>query len=111
MQITEQIKSLTSLDGAQRNQLKKLKARVRAIAGELATAPEALLQALHQRSTRLGELEASNQRRYEAGEGTLETVIRPTLQRTEVELDQARQRARRTVAAARINALLMEDES
>jgi ribonuclease D len=33
------------LDGAQRNQLKKLKARVRAIAGELATAPEALLQA------------------------------------------------------------------
>ena len=72
---------------------------------------EALLQALQQRSARLGELEASNRRRYEAGEGTLETVIRPALQHIEVELDQARQRARRTVAAARINALLMEEES
>ena len=33
------------LDSAQRNQLKKLKARVRAIAAELSAAPEALLQA------------------------------------------------------------------
>ena len=33
------------LDGAQRNQLKKLKARVRAIAQQLSSAPEALLQA------------------------------------------------------------------
>ncbi|MEE4143484.1 MAG: ribonuclease D [Halieaceae bacterium] len=33
------------LDGAQRNQLKKLKAQVRAIAAQLSTAPEALLQA------------------------------------------------------------------
>ncbi|MDH4040116.1 MAG: ribonuclease D [Gammaproteobacteria bacterium] len=32
------------LDAAQRNQLKKLKARVRAIAADLSTAPEALLQ-------------------------------------------------------------------
>lgn len=67
-----------------------------------------LLTALDRRAARLEDLEAANRRRYEAGDGSLEAVIRPAMQRTEVAMELAKQRARRTVAAARINALLVE---
>ncbi|MGD8912840.1 MAG: TolC family protein [Candidatus Thiodiazotropha sp.] len=70
-----------------------------------------LLRALAKRSERLIELEAANRRRYEAGEGSFEDVIRPAIQRAEIVLEQAKQRAALTIAAARINALLMEKES
>ncbi|MES9992248.1 MAG: TolC family protein [Candidatus Thiodiazotropha sp.] len=68
-----------------------------------------LLAALARRSARLSELEAANRRRYEAGDGSLEDVIRPAIQRAEIALDVAKQRALRTIAAASINALLMEE--
>ncbi|MEW8505187.1 MAG: TolC family protein [Candidatus Thiodiazotropha sp.] len=68
-----------------------------------------LLRALARRSSRLTELEAANRRLYEAGDGTLEDVIRPAIQRVEIELEEAKQRAVRTISAARINALLMEE--
>ncbi|MES9896760.1 MAG: TolC family protein [Candidatus Thiodiazotropha endolucinida] len=70
-----------------------------------------LLRALSRRNGRLSELEAANRRRYEAGDGSLEDVIRPAIQRTEIALDKAKQRAARTISAARINALLVEDGS
>ncbi|MES9926430.1 MAG: TolC family protein, partial [Candidatus Thiodiazotropha endolucinida] len=68
-----------------------------------------LLRALARRSARLSELEASNRRRYEAGDGSLEDVIRPAIQRTEITLEEAKQHAAQTISAARINALLMEN--
>ncbi|MCU7851503.1 MAG: TolC family protein [Candidatus Thiodiazotropha sp. (ex Monitilora ramsayi)] len=70
---------------------------------------DALLNAMQKRNDRLHDLEASNRRRYESGEGNLESVIRPALQRADVALDMARENARRTIAAARINTLLMEE--
>lgn len=70
-----------------------------------------LLRALTRRSGRLSELEAANRRRYEAGDGSLEDVIRPAIQRAEIALDKAKQRAARTISAARINALLVENGS
>ncbi|GAB6041283.1 TolC family protein [Endothiovibrio diazotrophicus] len=69
----------------------------------------ALLTELKHRAARLEDLEAANRRRYEAGDGSLEAVIRPAMQHAELELERATQRARRTVAAARINALLVEE--
>ncbi len=71
---------------------------------------DALLQALSQRSARLKDLEASNRRRYEAGEGALEMVVEPAIKRAELAMELAKQRARHTIAAARINALIMEPE-
>lgn len=70
-----------------------------------------LLRALTRRSGRLSELEAANRRRYEAGDGSLEDVIRPAIQRAEIAFDKAKQRAVRTISAARINALLLESDS
>lgn len=68
-----------------------------------------LLNALTQRAEKLTQLEAANRRRYEAGEGSLETVVGPAMQHVELERDQAKQQAKRIIAAARINALLAED--
>jgi hypothetical protein len=68
-----------------------------------------LLAALAQRAAMLAGLEAANRRRYQAGESSLENVIRPAQQRVEVTMEEAEQRARRIIAAARVNALLVED--
>ncbi|HBR98729.1 MAG TPA: hypothetical protein DD979_15345 [Gammaproteobacteria bacterium] len=75
---------------------------------ELDTA-EHLIQALAVRRQHLRDLEKANRRRYEAGDGSLEDVIRPAMQSLTLDIDLAKHRARRTIAAARINALLMED--
>lgn len=68
-----------------------------------------LLEALTHRAAKLADLEAANRRRYESGESSLESVIRPAQQRVEVTMEEAEQRARRTIAAARMHALLVED--
>ncbi len=68
-----------------------------------------LLEALTHRAAKLADLEAANRRRYESGESSLESVIRPAQQRVEVTIEEAKQRARRTIAAARMHALLVED--
>ncbi|MEW8206812.1 MAG: TolC family protein, partial [Candidatus Thiodiazotropha taylori] len=68
-----------------------------------------LLAAIAQRQQRLKALEAANRRRYEAGDLDLDGVIRPALKLAEVELDLAQAKKQRTIAAARINAMLVEE--
>ncbi len=68
-----------------------------------------LRHAMRERQSRLQALEAANRRRYEAGDIDLESVIRPAMQLAELDLDLAGAETKQTIAAARINALLVEE--
>ncbi|MEG3638822.1 TolC family protein [Magnetococcus sp. PR-3] len=64
-----------------------------------------LLDALQKRQKEIRDLEAAMERRYEAGEVTLDRVIQPAISRIRLGLDRARQQARQITAAAKIHTL------
>ncbi|MBF0448096.1 MAG: TolC family protein [Magnetococcales bacterium] len=68
-----------------------------------------LIQAMKKRRIRLQELQSANRSRYEAGDETLEGVIRPGLEMAKLDSDLARIEADRTIAASRINGLLFTE--
>ncbi|MBW9263407.1 MAG: TolC family protein [Candidatus Thiodiazotropha sp. (ex. Lucinisca nassula)] len=100
--------NVTKMLAQQEQQLRELTSDYQAAVANYQTA-EQLIVAMAQRQKRLKALEAANQRRYEAGDLDLDEVIRPALKLAEVELDLAQAKKQRTIAAARINAMLVEE--
>ncbi|ABK45869.1 hypothetical protein Mmc1_3383 [Magnetococcus marinus MC-1] len=64
-----------------------------------------LLKAITKRQQEIRELEAAMNRRYEAGEASLEQLIKPAMTRIKLGEDLARHRALQTIAAAKIHTL------
>ncbi|MEW8627137.1 MAG: TolC family protein [Candidatus Thiodiazotropha sp.] len=100
--------NVTKLMAQQERQLRELTSDYQTALASYRTADQ-LLTAMAQRQQRLKALEAANRRRYEAGDLDLDGVIRPALQLAEVELDLAQAKKQRTIAAARINAMFVEE--
>ncbi|MCG8487594.1 MAG: TolC family protein [Chromatiales bacterium] len=100
--------NVTKLMAQQERQLRELTSDYQTALASYRTADQ-LLTAMAQRQQRLKALEAANRRRYEAGDLDLDGVIRPALQVAEVELDLAQAKKQRTIAAARINAMFVEE--
>ncbi|MEG3637626.1 TolC family protein [Magnetococcus sp. PR-3] len=67
-----------------------------------------MIEALKRRDGELMDLETAMRRRYEAGEMDLEAVIRPSIQRSALKIEQAKQHSKSVVAAARANSLYKE---
>ncbi|MCG7871474.1 MAG: TolC family protein [Candidatus Thiodiazotropha lotti] len=99
---------VTKLMAQQEQQLRELTSDYQTALASYRTADQ-LLTAMAMRQQRLKALEATNRRRYEAGGLDLDGVIRPALQLAEVGLDLAQAKKQRTIAAARINAMLVEE--
>ncbi|MCU7844089.1 MAG: TolC family protein [Candidatus Thiodiazotropha sp. (ex Monitilora ramsayi)] len=100
--------NVTKVMAQQERQLREEKSDYETALADYHTA-DSLLAAMAQRQIRLQALEASNRRRYEAGDIDLEAVIRPAIQLADVDMDIAETEAKRTIAAARANALLVEE--
>ncbi|MEW8264252.1 MAG: TolC family protein, partial [Candidatus Thiodiazotropha taylori] len=100
--------NVTKMMAQQERQLRELTSDYQTALANYRTAGR-LLAAIAQRQQRLKALEAANRRRYEAGDLDLDGVIRPALKLAEVELDLAQAKKQRTIAAARINAMLVEE--
>ncbi|MCG7900005.1 MAG: TolC family protein [Candidatus Thiodiazotropha weberae] len=101
--------NVTKLMAQQEQQLRELTSDYQSALSNYQTA-QRLLAAMARRQERLKALEAANRRRYEAGDLDLDGVIRPALKLAEVELDLARTELQRTIAAARINAMFVEED-
>ncbi|MBF0381682.1 MAG: TolC family protein [Magnetococcales bacterium] len=70
-----------------------------------------LIKSKERRRKRLQELVEANRSRYESGNGSLDSLIRPTLEIAKLEIELVSQKAKKIIATAKINALLTRGEN